>query len=482
MKYYSKRIVGKVRVITILCCFILSIIAQGMTIIRAASKERVIRYNGKNHTYSKSAVRIGVNDKEAKTPFGGVIIDDIALIPAKYVFTMSELNTSYCFDTKKQQVILESEEHQVEIPLNKEYMYVDGKKKKLEKPAMKVYDVQMKKTSIMLPARNVSNALGFVYKWNDSSVSSNIYTKDYLEETDVSKNYTLKISKPNDMEEGAYEVYDNYWEKEFIISFQEDYMEFFEENPIEQKKDNIKSVTVKEGKNGETKILIKTSKIQGFEVTETKNALYIKTDTPQKIYDKIVVIDPGHGGSEPGAKGNSIVEKDKVLEIARYIKQHFDDNQEIKAYFTRLDNSVTGMTAGSGKIKNSQMSLAARYNFANEINPDLFISIHINSFGSSPNGTETYYSSKNTSKNDWGMTSKELANRMQSAVQEVIGRQNRGVKVNSNLAVLTHTNTPAALLEIAFLSNKVDSEILKDEYKMKELSEAIYTTIVEAFD
>ena len=102
--------------------------------------------------------------------------------------------------------------------------------------------------------------------------------------------------------------------------------------------------------------------------------------------------------------------------------------------------------------------------------------------GTSANGTETFYSAKNTSKNEWGVTSKDLATRMQKAVQSVIGRYNRGVKVNSNLAVLTHTNMPAVLVEAAFVSNKTDAAILKNSDKIDELAQAIHDVIVESFE
>ena len=71
---------------------------------------------------------------------------------------------------------------------------------------------------------------------------------------------------------------------------------------------------------------------------------------------------------------------------------------------------------------------------------------------------------------------------MQKAVQSVIGRYNRGVKVNSNLAVLTHTNMPAVLVEAAFVSNKTDAAILKNSDKIDELAQAIHDVIVESFE
>ena len=510
-------------------CFIMQPMA-----VMAKSSKRTIRYNGKNYTYSKSAVKVVVDDETIKTPYGGVILDNISMVPAYQTFSTSSLGVSYELNASKTTLTLETEQHKVEIPLNKKYMYVDGKKKSLSKEAVQVYDKNTKKTCLMVPGRDVAEALGFVYEWNNSKVTSYFYTKEYLgmdsEEDDVDistddpsnsdeentefddttsdgdseensgetdsnngssaeddsleapKSYSIKISKPEGMGNNAYEVNDNYWKKQLIITFEDDYSEFYDQNPVEKKKNNVKSVSVEQNGDGGTDIVLTTSKIQGFRITETTDALYVEVGSPQSIYDKIVVIDPGHGGSDPGTNGNGIVEKDKVLEIAKVINGYFEGEDDIKVYFTRLADSVSGMTAGSSGVKNSQMSLPARYNFANEIDADLFVSIHLNSFGTSANGTETFYSAKNTSKNEWGVTSKDLATRMQKAVQSVIGRYNRGVKVNSNLAVLTHTNMPAVLVEAAFVSNKTDAAILKNSDKIDELAQAIHDVIVESFE
>lgn len=487
MKYSCKR----KRIQWFLICCVIYFIMQTVTVI-AANNDRMIRYNGKKYVYSKSSVNICINDQEIDTPFGGLIIDDIALVPAKYTFAKSELGVEYHFNSNKKLLTLKTEEHEVKLQLNKSYMYVDGEKKELDRPAVKIYDIQKKKASIMVPGRNVAEALGFVYEWKESIVSSCIYSKDYWEtkgndpteeEEEIPKNYTLKIKKSDDMGYHGYEVKDNYWEKEYIISLDDDYTEFYKNNPVQKKKNNIKNIKVGKDENQCTSITITTDKIQGFKLIETEDAIYVITDIPQKIYDKIVVIDPGHGGTDPGAKGNGIIEKDKTLEIAKYVEQYFAQEENVKVYFTRLKDSVSGMTAGSAGVKDSHMSLPARYRFANEISADLFVSIHINSFDtSSPNGTEVFYSAKNTSKNEWGMTSKEFATRMQKAIQKVVGRQNRGVKENGNLAVLTHTDMPAILIETAFLTNPIDVKILKDSNKMEEVGEAIYTVIMDTFE
>ena len=78
MKYSCKR----KRIQWFLICCVIYFIMQTVTVI-AANNDRMIRYNGKKYVYSKSSVNICINDQEIDTPFGGLIIDDIALVPAK---------------------------------------------------------------------------------------------------------------------------------------------------------------------------------------------------------------------------------------------------------------------------------------------------------------------------------------------------------------------------------------------------------------
>ena len=139
------------------------------------------------------------------------------------------------------------------------------------------------------------------------------------------------------------------------------------------------------------------------------------------------------------------------------------------------------MTSGSNGL-NTSTSLHARTDLANEVDADLFISVHINSAGNTTaRGTEVYYSSNNNKKNSGGLSASKLAQMAYDNVVKAVGSSKRGVKT-ANFYVIRYTNMPAILIETAFISNKQDAEILKSDKKIDQIGKSIYDTVVSAFD
>lgn len=506
--------------------FLCFFIVQGSgEVVKSAT--RTIQYNGKKYTYTKKAVNIEVNGMKMSSPFGGLILSSTALVPAYYTYKQSDLDVIYQYKKAEKKVILENVDHRIEFPLGQKYAYFDGEKRTIDYAAILVKDLGTNKTCVMVPGRVSAEALGYQYQWDNETVTSSISSQkkevenipdDIVESTSevkedgnskvenienvvtteeatevietgegiatkpqvgtIPEQYTVKIPKSSNMK--ILEQEDNYWEKMFTIHFDGDYLDYFQEHQIEQKKSAITKTDIKT-RDHKTEIIFSTSKIQAFRVTEIQDAIYIEVGNPKDLYEKVVVIDPGHGGTDPGMTGNGIIEKNKTLEITKAVKKYFDQEKTMKVYYTRLADTVPHMTAGSVGVKNSSMSLAPRYNLANSVEADLFISIHVNSWiSSSTNGTETLYSSSNNRTNEWGMSSKELATRIHKEMLAVIGRADRGVKVRNNLAVLRSTKMPAVLIETAFATNKKDAEILNT--KVDEMAEAIYKVTVQAFE
>lgn len=155
----------------------------------------------------------------------------------------------------------------------------------------------------------------------------------------------------------------------------------------------------------------------------------------QKIF-----IDPGHGGKDPGASGNGIIEAEKVLEISLKLGAKL----QAKGYQVKYSrtNSV-------------YLSLTERANMANKWGADIFLCVHANSFTSpTANGTETFLH-LNGSK-----ASRTLATNINNALVNQLGLTNRGVKT-ADFAVLRLTKMPAVLIETAFVSNANDANKLK---------------------
>jgi N-acetylmuramoyl-L-alanine amidase len=156
-----------------------------------------------------------------------------------------------------------------------------------------------------------------------------------------------------------------------------------------------------------------------------------------------IVIDAGHGGTDPGGVGTGKEEKTIVLDVSKRFKALLDAD--------------TADTAGGGKwtalmTRNTDVfvSLAARSAYSNNQDADRFMSIHSNAFGdASANGTETFSFSATG-------TGAQLRNLVQSEMLAAWGLTNRGNKT-ANFAVLRETAAPAVLHELAFITNVTDA-------------------------
>jgi N-acetylmuramoyl-L-alanine amidase len=161
---------------------------------------------------------------------------------------------------------------------------------------------------------------------------------------------------------------------------------------------------------------------------------------------RTIVIDPGHGGQDPGGTGTGLQEKNIVLDVGNRFKQLLDADT--------ADAAGGGQwVALSTRTDDTFVSLAGRAAFANERGADRFMSIHSNAFADpSANGTETFAFAE-------GGTGAALRNLLQEEMIAAWGRTNRGNKV-ANFAVLRETAMPAELHELAFITNGPDAAFL----------------------
>ena len=180
------------------------------------------------------------------------------------------------------------------------------------------------------------------------------------------------------------------------------------------------------------------------------------------ISGKIIVLDPGHGGSDPGAIGpTGLQEKQVTLPISEYLKSALEA-KGAKVVLTRTtDVDVYGPHA-SGVDE-----LQARVDVANVNQADAFISVHINSF-SNPNvgGIATYYF-------DGSEQSKKLASSVQRQIANHSGfNGDRGIQPG-NLYVLRHSLMPSILVELGFISNPTEEAHLKEANTRQQFANEI---------
>ncbi|MBF2077186.1 MAG: N-acetylmuramoyl-L-alanine amidase [Synechococcales cyanobacterium T60_A2020_003] len=173
----------------------------------------------------------------------------------------------------------------------------------------------------------------------------------------------------------------------------------------------------------------------------------------------VVVLDPGHGGTDPGAVGiNGLSELDVVLPVAQEVAAILEE-QGVSATLTRTNDSQT-------------IDLAPRVQTAERADADLFVSIHANAISMSRpdiNGIETYYAS------DRG---RPLAQAIQSNMVELTGMRDRGIKT-ARFYVIVNTSMPAVLVELGFVTGSEDAPLLSDPAVRSLMAEAIARGILE---
>lgn len=181
---------------------------------------------------------------------------------------------------------------------------------------------------------------------------------------------------------------------------------------------------------------------------------------------RIIVIDAGHGGYDPGAIQNGVKEKDINLPVALKL----DEALREKGYTTILTRD-----------KDEYIDLDERANIANENNADIFISIHANSIADpSISGIQVLYCPAYSS--DVKETENyPLSEALMDALIEGTGANNKGIIKKTNLVVLRKTKMPAALIEMGFLTNIEEVEKLQSEAYQNLIVESIVKGIEDYF-
>ena len=189
---------------------------------------------------------------------------------------------------------------------------------------------------------------------------------------------------------------------------------------------------------------------------------------------RVIIIDAGHGGEDPGAIGiNGVYEKDVNLSIALIL------GEELKAkgytvVYTRTEDKMLYLPEENIKGMRKISDLKNRCKISAEYEDCIFVSIHMNSYGASKySGLQVYYADGNNQ-------SKALANKIQSTVRKNLQPENnRQIKSGSSIYILENAGGTAVLIECGFLSNDLECQKLSQKEYQKELSFFISCGIIE---
>lgn len=202
-----------------------------------------------------------------------------------------------------------------------------------------------------------------------------------------------------------------------------------------------------------------------------------------------VVIDPGHGGKDPGNIGKYSKEKDITLAIALDLGRLIQRNYPaVKVYYTRL--------------KDEYVSLESRSNLVKKVKADLMISLHCNAAPKNTpnrqiiNGTETFIFGKPKCRQCYEVAQREnfsthknftlssyanyqqkksmlMADQIENEFKFILKRNSRGVK-QADFTVLSNTKIPSVLIELGFLSNPKEEKYLNDAFGQVYLASAVF--------
>jgi N-acetylmuramoyl-L-alanine amidase len=237
----------------------------------------------------------------------------------------------------------------------------------------------------------------------------------------------------------------------------------------------VNSVGLTHDAAGNVLLTFNTARVLTFSVHQDADYYIIRAHLPRDVSPFIVVIDPGHGGSDPGTIHNGVVEKELTLAVSQKIMQLLNADPFITAYMTRHDDVY--------------VSLLGRAEFANNLGADMFVSIHANAAALNrttinpyPHGIATWYTiSPPEAAENHNLNSRQLAQIIQRHKINASNANDRGARHEPNFVVLRETNMPAVLLELGFLTNPAEAARLADSAYRWTLAHAIYQGIVEAF-
>ncbi|HZK56967.1 MAG TPA: N-acetylmuramoyl-L-alanine amidase CwlD [Clostridia bacterium] len=190
---------------------------------------------------------------------------------------------------------------------------------------------------------------------------------------------------------------------------------------------------------------------------------------------RVIVIDPGHGGYDPGRPGLSGKdEKDINLAISLYLREYLEQSGSVVIMIREKDIDLYE-DDGSGRRKKT-IDMTKRKDIIIENEPHVFVSIHVNSFSQSGYyGAQTFYSIDNEE-------SKQLAIIIQEELIRVLDNDNkRQPQGRDDIFIIKGLDIPTVLVECGFLSNPQEEQKLNDPQYQQKVAWSIYVGLQRYF-
>ncbi|HZK24693.1 MAG TPA: N-acetylmuramoyl-L-alanine amidase [Oscillospiraceae bacterium] len=189
------------------------------------------------------------------------------------------------------------------------------------------------------------------------------------------------------------------------------------------------------------------------------------------LANKTIVLDPGHGGYDPGVRNNNVEEKNIVLAIALQLRDYLQASGARVVMTRETDTDLLVQpTAGPKK----QEDMRNRMQIVEAADPDIFLSIHANAIGSAQwRGAQVFHKIEH-------QQSIILAQALQQELVRVLGNTDRVIKPG-NYFVLNETERCAALVECGFISNPEEAQLLTDPAYQNKVAWALYLGLIHYY-
>lgn len=189
---------------------------------------------------------------------------------------------------------------------------------------------------------------------------------------------------------------------------------------------------------------------------------------------KIIVLDPGHGGPDPGAVKGEAIEKDISLSVSIKLRDYLQQQGALVLMTRETDIDLADEDL-KGYSRRKVQDLKRRVSLINDSEADFFASIHLNAIPSSKwKGAQTFYS-------DHFKESQQGAKFIQEELRRNLENTNREAKTVDGIYLLRKSEIPGVLVEIGFLSNPTERELLRQDAYQEQVAASIYQGIMRYY-
>src|SRR5699024_6274093 len=193
---------------------------------------------------------------------------------------------------------------------------------------------------------------------------------------------------------------------------------------------------------------------------------------PQPLAGQTIVLDPGHGGADGGAKGkNGVDEKEVTLKVAKLLKEKLEQAGAL-VYLTREEDMDLAEKDTKGLSRRKSVDIRKRLEFIHDKDANFFLSIHLNAISDGRwSGAQTFYYNR-FDENE------HLAQMIQSELIRNLDNTDRTPLPLNTVYLLKYAEVPGSLVELGFLSNEKERKLLENSSYQRKLATSIYQGMI----